>query len=610
MQKAEASKESGKENGRFARKPTKKTTAEPSLQQMLGNRTVGRLAVQRKMTLNAVNDPYEQEADSVAQQVVSQLNAPVQRQGEDDEIMTKSIQRQEDEDEIMTKRLQRQEDEEEIMAKRISNLQRQEEDELMAKPLQRQGDEDEIMTKRISSLQSPISRQEDEDEIMTKHIQRQEEDEELMAKSASTHEGGVVATDVESRIQQAQGGGQPLTDGVRQPMEQAFGADFGSVRIHTNSEANDLNQSLQARAFTTGQDIFFKEGEYSPGNSSGQELLAHELTHVVQQNPLGLQRQYYDTDRQMSSYYEGDYVSTYSVYDETTVGMTSPDAPMSVMGPQLIVAEDVAEFDLLKNRIEDKNVYDYVSRRAEFFGSRHMYELFAAESDAELDETKGLRGQIDLNGNNQAQTVFYRWVRMAYFKAGITDVPFLIKKGRSEELETALAEVKQNYNLPFRSGGFNPRPKKSHRYRYRLGTLSEHALGNAIDVEAKQNPILSLKEWKFIETITDQTIDRSPARWLDSPEALWQDIYDLNDLFVVKIAEKIEEIIDSHEKSSSGYQKTQHPTEIIFSSYPKLKDYAEGFFTLDWELVEQLHEQGFKWGATFSSSVDLHHFEL
>ena len=110
MQKAEASKESGKENGRFARKPTKKTTAEPSLQQMLGNRTVGRLAVQRKMTLNAVNDPYEQEADSVAQQVVSQLNAPVQRQGEDDEIMTKSIQRQEDEDEIMTKRLQRQED--------------------------------------------------------------------------------------------------------------------------------------------------------------------------------------------------------------------------------------------------------------------------------------------------------------------------------------------------------------------------------------------------------------------------------------------------------------------------------------------------------------------
>ena len=63
-----------------------------------------------------------------------------------------------------------------------------------------------------------------------------------------------------------------------------MGADFGSVRVHTGSQADALNRSLSARAFTTGQDIFFKQGEYSPGSSSGRELLAHELTHVMQQN--------------------------------------------------------------------------------------------------------------------------------------------------------------------------------------------------------------------------------------------------------------------------------------------------------------------------------------
>jgi outer membrane protein OmpA-like peptidoglycan-associated protein len=67
-------------------------------------------------------------------------------------------------------------------------------------------------------------------------------------------------------------------------MESAFGVDFGSVRVHTGAQANMLNHQLSARAFTTGQDIFFRQGEYNPGSSGGQELLAHELTHVVQQN--------------------------------------------------------------------------------------------------------------------------------------------------------------------------------------------------------------------------------------------------------------------------------------------------------------------------------------
>ena len=95
--------------------------------------------------------------------------------------------------------------------------------------------------------------------------------------------GGTVNRDVEQNIQQARGGGQGLAENVREPMEQAFGADFGGVRVHTGGQADVLNRSLNARAFTTGQDIFFKQGEYNPGSRGGQELLAHELTHVVQQ---------------------------------------------------------------------------------------------------------------------------------------------------------------------------------------------------------------------------------------------------------------------------------------------------------------------------------------
>ncbi|MEQ8973397.1 MAG: DUF4157 domain-containing protein [Coleofasciculus sp. C1-SOL-03] len=101
--------------------------------------------------------------------------------------------------------------------------------------------------------------------------------------------GGAVDDSVEQSIQQAQGGGQGLSEDVREPMEQAFGADFSGVRVHNNSNADQLNRSLNARAFTTGSDIFFKQGEYNPGSRDGQELLAHELTHVVQQSGSQLQ---------------------------------------------------------------------------------------------------------------------------------------------------------------------------------------------------------------------------------------------------------------------------------------------------------------------------------
>ena len=96
--------------------------------------------------------------------------------------------------------------------------------------------------------------------------------------------GTAVTPQFETTLQQQRGQGQSIPEDVREPLEEAFNADFRNVRIHTNERSQQLNQSIQAIAFTTGTDIFFKQGAYQPRSRQGQELLAHELTHVVQQN--------------------------------------------------------------------------------------------------------------------------------------------------------------------------------------------------------------------------------------------------------------------------------------------------------------------------------------
>ncbi len=103
----------------------------------------------------------------------------------------------------------------------------------------------------------------------------------LGSPSAATN--APIDAGVQVGIERVRGGGHALDGAVRGQMEQAFGADFGGVRVHTDGQADQLNQALQARAFTTGQDIFFRRGEYRPGSGAGRQLLAHELTHVVQQ---------------------------------------------------------------------------------------------------------------------------------------------------------------------------------------------------------------------------------------------------------------------------------------------------------------------------------------
>ncbi len=105
------------------------------------------------------------------------------------------------------------------------------------------------------------------------HVQR------LVSRSAEDEQMDGLAQAVDDR----RGHGQPLADRTRDQMEPALQQDLSGVRVHNDAAADKLSQDFNAKAFTTGQDVFFRQGAYDPGSSGGDQLLAHELTHVVQQ---------------------------------------------------------------------------------------------------------------------------------------------------------------------------------------------------------------------------------------------------------------------------------------------------------------------------------------
>ena len=143
---------------------------------------------------------------------------------------------------------------------------------------------DATASKVVQQINSPTQEQ---------SVQREAEEElqmESLVQRRENLDGGEASTDLESSIQSARGGGQSLDANLQQSMGQAMGADFSGVKVHTDSQSDQLNKSIQAKAFTTGQDVFFRQGAYEPSSQGGQELIAHELTHVVQQNGGAVQR--------------------------------------------------------------------------------------------------------------------------------------------------------------------------------------------------------------------------------------------------------------------------------------------------------------------------------
>ncbi|MCK5229139.1 MAG: DUF4157 domain-containing protein, partial [Desulfobulbaceae bacterium] len=99
-------------------------------------------------------------------------------------------------------------------------------------------------------------------------------------------ESAAESGSTESGLNLESGSGAPMDRGTRFEMEQSFGRDFSGVRIHDNSKSHEMSSSIDARAFTKDSDIYFAQGQYNPSTTSGKHLLAHELTHTVQQGSV------------------------------------------------------------------------------------------------------------------------------------------------------------------------------------------------------------------------------------------------------------------------------------------------------------------------------------
>ncbi len=227
------------------------------MQASAGNRSVQRLlhkaAIQAKLTVGPAGDRYEQEADRVADQVMrssNPLDESVQRhssppaKAEEEEVQRKPI------------------------AATISPL------------VQRHHADDELQRSVIQRHTKPPARSDTEED---KQLAKEEEEGVQRKAEGTSTDGFEAGAQVEQQLAGTRGSGRGLDAPVQADMEGRFGANFSGVRIHTDAKAVQLNRAVSAHAFTHGSDIYFNQGQYNPGSSGGKRLLAHELTHVVQQ---------------------------------------------------------------------------------------------------------------------------------------------------------------------------------------------------------------------------------------------------------------------------------------------------------------------------------------
>ena len=213
---------------------------------------------QAKLSVNEPGDSFEQEADSVANSVVNQQGqAPA------------------------------------VQQKKISSIQRLSTSKEDEKP----GTNDARMEKDKEIQEKPMAggdsmEKEEEKGVQKKGKQVEEEDEmnktgTLQQKSIEGETG--TTGNIGSGLDNSSGKGDKLPSSVLHEMNKAFGADFENVRIHKDADAISMNEELKAQAFTHDNDIYFNDGKFNPNSAEGKSLLAHELTHVVQQGAANIE---------------------------------------------------------------------------------------------------------------------------------------------------------------------------------------------------------------------------------------------------------------------------------------------------------------------------------
>ncbi|MDQ8012979.1 MAG: DUF4157 domain-containing protein, partial [Flavobacterium nitrogenifigens] len=132
------------------------------------------------------------------------------------------------------------------------------------------------------------SDKEEDKKVQKKCAECENEDKKAQKKEeksvqAKLKESNSVDENVENNLNSSKGGGSAMDKNTKREMESGFGADFSGVNIHTDSRAVQMSEELGAQAFTHGNDVYFNKGKYNPDSKEGKHLLAHELTHTIQQ---------------------------------------------------------------------------------------------------------------------------------------------------------------------------------------------------------------------------------------------------------------------------------------------------------------------------------------
>ncbi|MBD2233311.1 DUF4157 domain-containing protein [Phormidium tenue] len=223
---------------------------------------------------------------------------------------------------------------------------------------------DRVAEQVVQQLNAPKTVESNAAQIIQREVMPDEDEDKLQMKPMVQPQGevGEVAAtpELESSIQQMRGGGQPLPDSIREPMERIFRADFSQVRVHTDNYSDKLNSSIAAKAFTTKQDIFFKRNAYSPASNQGLSTIAHELTHVIQQQGKSLgraKRGLYEKSgstmiqrTQVYSFDDTDYATTTRVDSGGSSKITSVMADWDLPTPHYILSKHFGNNYELKNK--------------------------------------------------------------------------------------------------------------------------------------------------------------------------------------------------------------------------------------------------------------------
>jgi peptidoglycan hydrolase-like protein with peptidoglycan-binding domain len=204
---------------------------------------------QAKMEVNEPGDRFEQEADTVANAVASKSNeAPIKEEKGPAGIQKLATSEKDEEPGTNDERMKNDKD-------------------IQEKPLAQAGPDEK---KKPEPVEKTAPKKEEEDK-KTPAVQKKEEP------------GQQVPQQLEHDISSGSGKGRPMPKDAQHRMEKSFNADFSGIRIHDDNHASELSRDLGAQAFTHGNDIYFNKGKFDPATSSGQQLLAHELTHTIQQ---------------------------------------------------------------------------------------------------------------------------------------------------------------------------------------------------------------------------------------------------------------------------------------------------------------------------------------